>query len=426
MSVKDLVDMLVNLSPEISRAAWDFNRLCNPGWECKVFELGSEDTENLEAKEVIHGFIDRLREEYGSFDIVLGRYFMGAFTRGAFCGEVVLDADGNAIDLVSPDPHSIRFRKKTIVGRGEVWEPGQRQGGKWKSLAIPNFRYLPVDPSPGSPYGRSLVAPSLYTSIFILGLLHDVKRVVMQQGYKRMDISVDTERAMDLFSYDAQGYATVGDYITGAIDAVKSVYRTLQPDDAFIHTDMFILNPPAGTIDSDSISAIATILDRLEKMATRALKTTGLLMESGNSPSETDSNRRWEIHAAGVKSLQHLCENMLESLFGVVLRAKGIQGRVEFRFSELRASEMLRDEQTRQLKLQNNVGEFQAGFVSQNEASNNQVGHDADSQEPRLPVEAAMQEDNNDGAEDLSKGNDDRSIFWPLGDSTRVTANGHP
>lgn len=408
---KELLDMLIDLSPEISRAVWDFQRLFNPGWEVKAFVLGSEDKEHLDAKAHIDEFFERLRQEYGSIDILWGRFSMGAYVRGGICSELVLDGDAfESIDWVAPDPYSIRFRKKVDSLRGEIWQPGQWQGTKFVPLDIPTFAYLPVDPACASPYGRPLAAPALFTAIFILGLLHDVKRVVMQQGYKRMDITVNTEAARDLYTFDDQGFATFSDYIRAAIDAVKAAYRVLEPDDAFIHSDLFTLNPPAGTLDSDSISAIAQILDHLEKMATRALKTTSLLLETGNSPSETDSNRRWEIHAAGIKSIQHLCENMIEKLLQVSLQAKGIQARVRFRFAELRASEMLRDEQTRQLKIQNSVAEYQAGYTSQDESSNNAVNHDADVPEPRGSIEDNIQDDNNDGDEALDRNRDDREV----------------
>lgn len=423
MLPKDILDMVMDLSPEIAKAIWDFLRLCNPGWEFKAYNLGSEDAENLQAKAHIDDFIEKLRILYGSFDILLGRYFIGAYLRGGFASELVLDGEATeSIDLVCPDAYSIRFRKRFDKVRGEIWEPGQWQGGEWKSLDIPTFKYLPVDPAPASPYGRPLATPALFTAIFILNMLHDVKRVVMQQGYKRMDISMDLEAAEDAYSFDNQGYSSFHKYVEAAIEAIKTAYRSLQPDDAFVHTSVFTLNPPAGTLDSDSIAAIAQILERLEKMVTRGLKSTSLLLESGNSPSETDSNRRWEIHAAGIKSLQHHCENMLESQLQTSLQAKGIQARVEFRFSELRASEMLRDEQTRQLRVQNAVAEYQAGFVSQNEASNSAVNHDADSPEPRMPIEANIQDDNNDGDEALDRNTDSREV--PNG-TIKVFTNGH-
>lgn len=411
---KELLDMLIDISPEISRAVWDFQRLCNPGWEVKAYNLGEGDSENAAAKAHIKDFLDRLRNQYGSVDVVIGRFFIGGYLRGAFCAELVLDAGAvESVDLVAPDPYSIRFRKTKDAVRGEIWQPGQWQGGgKFTPLNIPTFCYIPIDPAPASPYGRSLAAPALFAAIFSLGLLHDVKRVIMQQGYKRMDIVIDTEKAMDGFAYDPQGYASLGEYIRAAIDAVEDTYSALEPEDAFIHTDMFKLEAPAGTVDSDSIGAIDLIIKRLEGSVTRALKSNSLIMDTTNSTSETDSNRRWEIHAASVKSLQHYCEAMLESLLTVSLQAKGIQARVQFRFSELRAAEMFRDEQTRALRVQNSRNEYEAGYVSQHEAANSSVNHDADVPEPRKPLTATpFIQDNNSGNEALNQGSDDRTVF---------------
>lgn len=418
---KELLDLLADLSPEISRAIWDFLRLCNPGYEYKAFALDESGSESEEGMFHLDDFFHRLREKHGSVDVILGRYFMGAYLRGAFCGELVLDTGAReSLDLATPDPYSIRFRKKTDPVFKQVWQPGQWQGNDFISLDIPTFRYIPVDPAPASPYGRPLAAPALFTSIFILSLLHDVKRVVMQQGYKRMDISLNTEQSMDAFAFDPQGYASWGEYVRGAIDAVKTAYAALEPDDAFIHTDLFTLNLPAGTVDSDSISAISQILERLEAMATRALKSNGLVMDTSSTTNETDSNRKWEIHVAGVKSLQHHCENMLESLLTLSLQAKGIQAKVQFRFAELRASEMFRDEQTRTLRIQNSRAEYEAGYVSQDEASNNAVNHDADVPEPRdMQGETELLENNNDGEEALNQGSDDR-VTVPL-----FRINGH-
>ncbi|MCC6457268.1 MAG: hypothetical protein IT328_20105 [Caldilineaceae bacterium] len=401
LSPKELLDMLADLSPEISRALWDFQRLCNPGWECKAFRVGSEDVEDARAQQAVGAFLDSLRAQYGSTDVVLGRLFMGAFLRGAFCAELVLDARGKlAVDLATPDPYSVRFRKRQDDVRGEVWQPGQWQQGSFVPLDIPTFRYLPVDPAPGSPYGRPLAAPALFTSIFLLSLLHDVKRVVMQQGYRRMDISISTEQAIAAYGMDAEGHATLGEYIAAAVDAVQDAYAQLEPDDAFIHSDMVVLNAPAGTLDSDSIGAIDKIIEKLERMATRALKSNSLLMGNDESASETDSNRRWEIHAAGIKSLQHYAENMLESLLTLALEAQGIQARVEFRFAELRAAEELRDAQTDAMKVKNARAKYEAGYLSQDEASQEAVGKDADVPEPRHTMRGAeMVQDDGDGQE---------------------------
>lgn len=401
---KQLVDMLIDIHPDISRAIWDFQRMLNPGYECKVFDLDGKSI-NAAGQAHVDGVFTKLKELYGSADVVIGRFFMGAILRGGFASELVLDENAEqTVDWVAPDPYSIRFREVADGVRGKVWQPGQWQNGEFVPLDIPTFRYVPVDPAPANPYGRSLVTPSLFTAIFLLSLLHDVKRIVMQQGYKRLTIKLDTEMADENYNRDNQGMDSLGEYIAEAIRKVMETYAALQPEDAFVYTDMFEFGVPAGTIDSDSIGAIDRLIERLERQIARALKTNSLLMDINQTTNEADSNRRWEIYSAGVKSLQHFCENMMESQLQVSLQAVGIQAKVQMRFAELRAAEMFRDEQTKAMQIQNARNMYEAGYTSQDESANYATGHNADQTEPRKPlVNLDFQQDNNSGNEDVTK-----------------------
>lgn len=427
---QELLYMLVDLSPEISAAQWHFDRMCNSGYEIKAYNLGSEDAENRAAKDHITSVLNMLKERYGSADIVINRFYTGAFLGGAVCSEIVLDSSGRqTIDWVSPDPYSIRFRRKVDSLRKEVWQPGQWQGRDFVPLDIPTFRYLPVDPVSASPYGRPLASPALFAAIFSLSIMHDVKRVIMQQGYKRMDISLDMEKAMDAYSFDPQNFTSFGAYVKGAIQQVEDVYRRLEPDHAFVHTDIFNINDSVGTVSEDSLGAINLIIERLEKKLTIALKSNGVVMDTSNNSNESDSNRKWEIYVAGIKSIQHLVENMMESQLTLSCRAVGIQARIMVRFSELRASEMLRDEQTKQMRIQNASSAYEAGYTSQDEAANYAVNHDADAPEPRSSApEIDPQDDNNDGDEALDRNSDDRGIVIskiPAKMSNQGVTNGH-
>jgi hypothetical protein len=100
-----------------------------------------------------------------------------------------------------------------------------------------------------------------------------------------------------------------------------------------------------------------------------------LLMGITDGVSEANANRQWEIHTAGIKSLQHLAEALLEHFFELALQAQGIQANVEFRFAELRAAEELRDQQTLQLKITNYQALVDGGYVDRDEASLELVGH---------------------------------------------------
>jgi hypothetical protein len=384
ISPAELLEKLANLSPDVSRALWDFLRMVNPGYEATALRPGS-DEHDQNAQAALDAFIARLNGFSGAFDVVLGRLNMGAFLRGGYFAEVVLDAKGRApVDLVTPDPGSASWQVRTDGERGQVWQLGQYQNGTWVVLDRPTVGYIPIDPFPGRPAGRPLASPALFASLFLLGLLHDLRRVVAQQGYPRLDISVDFDKLAASMPEDAvDDPDKFRDWSNAIIQEVRAVYSKLQPDDAYIHSNIITVNRPVGAVDASSLDGIGNLITALERMAVRALKTMPLLMGINDATTETNANRQWEIHVAGIKSLQHLCETLLETLFGLALQAQGIAATVRFRFAELRAAELLRDAQVEMLKTQVAMTQYNAGWISQDAAAQKVVGHPADVPEPR-------------------------------------------
>lgn len=401
MPVDKIIELMADVSPEISRGLWDFIRMVNPGWSLRVFKPGAtvpeepdgERAEDETAKQYLDGYLRTLKDLYGSVDVVINKIVIGGFLRGGFLGELVLGAKGkDAIDFVTPDPNTLQWRQIDGGLRGSVWEFGQYQAGQFVPLSIyPTIKYVPIDPLPGKPYGRSIVHPALFPTLFLIALLRDLKRVVAQQGYPRLDLEISVQKIIDTLG-DAvdenpeQLQQLVSDAVTKAMEEVKRIYTNLQPDDAYIHTDTVKVNRPVGTIDASSLGSLDKIVSMLERMMVRALKTMPLLMAVTGDTSEANANRQWEIHAAGIKSIQHLIEGLIESLFSVALRAAGLQGEIEFRFSELRAAEMLRDAQTEKLKIENAKSKYNAGWISQDQASEEVTGHKAIEKEPRNPM----------------------------------------
>lgn len=389
MSPARLLELLVNISPEVSRALFDFIRMFNPGWEILALRPGTEE-QDARGQAALDDFFKQLDALYGSRDVTINRLILAGFMRGSFFAELALGEDERtAIDLVTPDPYSARFRKAEDPLRGAIYQLGQYQAGGWTDIDAPTVAYIPIDPLPNSPYGRALVAPAIFTSIFLIGLLHDLRRVVAQQGYPRLDLSIDLERLREAMPASLEGDAgAFENWVNDVIAEVQTVYGALEPDDAYIHTDVVQVNRPVGAVNADSLGAIDGLIMALERMATRALKTMPLLMGLDEGGSETHANRQWELHAAGIKAIQHLLEALLERLLTVALRAQGIQAEVKYRFSELRASEMLRDAQTEAMRIANEKAKYDNGWTSQDEASLAITGRPADAPGPRAQAAA--------------------------------------
>lgn len=392
MSPARLLELMVDLSPEVSSGLWTFLRLCNPGWEAKALRPGAEEEEvDTTAQTALDEFLDSLTGVYTAeqevpADTIINMLFLGAFLRGAFLTELVLDEDGREpLNIATPDPYAVRFRKVRDERLGTVYQLGQFQGGVWVPLTVETIRYVPVDPMPGNPYGRALVSPALFTSLFLLGILHDLRRVVSQQGYPRIDLEVVSELLKEMMPAGvADDPDELQKWVDSVIDEVEKVYSKLEPDDAFVHMDIVKVNRPVGTVDAQSLGAIDSLIKALERMAARALKIMPLLMGVQQTTTETNANRQWEIQAASIKAIQHLLETSLEKTLRLALEVQGIQADVRFRFAELRAAERLRDAQTEEIEIRNAKAKYDHGWISQNQASEEVTGMPADQPAPRV------------------------------------------
>jgi hypothetical protein len=389
-----LIELLADVSPDVSRALWDFLLFTNPGWEVKAYKLDSEDAIDKRAQEAVDTF---LRSLHGPFtlantlpcDVIFASMFMGVFMRGAFFVELVLDEAGRMpLEIATPDPSSVRFLPKVDPVRKQVWQIAQYQEGVLVPMDRPTIVYVPLHPFPGKPNGRAIAAPAMFSTLFLIGMLHDLRRVVTQQGWPRMDIEVDFEAIKDSMPSDAMGDPVkFKEWVDGVIGDVQSVFSDLEPDDTYIHASTVKVNTPKGTVDTSSLGKVDDIIRMLERMTVRALKSMPLLFGINEATSETHANRQWEIHVAGIKSIQHLAENVLEHLLGIALQVQGIQARVEFRFAELRAAELLRDQQVELLKSQVARAKYDNGWISQDEAAQIGAGKDkADQPEPRAKM----------------------------------------
>lgn len=394
VSLPKLMELLADGSPEVSRALWDHILMCAPGWEVKALRPGT-DEQDAAAQKAVDDFLSNLHGPYSvpnvvPAKVVIGSLFMQPAMRGAFMAELVLDSAGRVpLEIATPDPAHVRFKKALDADRGQVWQMFQLQAGKEVLLDRPTIAYVPVHPFPGKPYGRPLFAPAVFTSVFLLSILHDIRRVIQQQGWPRIDLAVKFDELVKMMPpEDKADSAKAKAWLDGAFADIMSVYNSLEPDQAYVHPDAVEVNQPVGAMNASGLGAVGGIIEGLERMATRALKTMPLMMATTDGVSEANANRQWEIHAAGIKSLQQLCEPLLERLLTLALQVQGIAATVQFRFAELRAAELLRDAQTEALQIQNEARKRDEGWQTNDEASNKVVGHNA-VEDPKPTVSAA-------------------------------------
>lgn len=380
-----LVELMSDTSPEFSRALDDSLRLLNPGWDFRTFKPGTKD-EDPRARAIVTTWLRRLRSNYGSVDVPINREYIGLMLRGAWFGELVIGSDRRtAIDLATPDPATVRFQKVIDPERGEIYQVGQWQGTEFVPLDLPTIRYVPHDPFPGSPYGRSPLAPGIFGALFLMGFLNDIRRVIAQQGYPRIHISINLKKLIEVIPQkDRDNWKKIEEYGIALQKRIELEYSKLRPEDAYVHSDVITIDRPVGTLDASSLGMVENVIGVLERMLVRALKSTPFMFGLADGSNETNANRQWELMVQRIKSLQHLCEAPLEDLITFLLQAEGIQCDVEFRFSEVRTAELLRDAQVEWQVIRNEREKYKAGWISQEAAAQAGAGVDEpDQEEPR-------------------------------------------
>lgn len=391
LSPHKIAELMADLSPEISGGVNDWLRFCNPGYE--LVAMNANGRPHPRGQKAADEFRDQLAALHGTFDVVVNRLYLGAYMRGAFFSELVGDQRGRApVDIATPDPATVRFRRIHDPVRGDVYDLGQLQGGRFVSLSDrETIRYVPVDPFPGSPYGRPMISASIFLGLFLLGLLRDVRRVVAQQGYPRLDVSVDVKR---LYESLPQGTITNLDEFSAwsakFLNQIAQVYQGIKPDSAYVHLDSVTVNHPKGALDNSSLGALDGLTKAIERGLARGLKTSPLILGLTEGTSEAQANRQWEIHAARIKAAQHWCEGSLGAHFTQAVQMQGIDAVIAVQFAELRSAELLRDEQVKQLQLANAVVAYNEGIIGQDEKAMYAWGKDkADQEAPRVTAAGA-------------------------------------
>jgi hypothetical protein len=401
MPLSKLVKLLANNSPHVSKALWDFLRYCNPGHETKAYKSGGKADEKVvddRAQQALDDFTGQLHGPFTAnnvvpFDVIIAAMYISIFLRGALLSELVLNKTGTMpLEIATPDPATLVARRIMDEERGLVWQIGQRQRNKiFVPIDKPTVSYVPIDPLPGEWQGRALAAPAVFSCLFLIGLLHDLRRVVAQQGYPRIDLEVISEKLLAMMPPNLKSDPSKAKaWVDQCENEIKAAYAALQPDDAYVHLDVTKVNRPVGTLDASSLKGCDGLIAALERFTVQSLKTMAFMLSINESTTETLANRQFDAYLAGISTIQHVVENTLQKQLTLALRVQGIQADVQMRFASLRGSERLRDAQANSLEIDNARKLYDNGTISADEMAMRSCGKaKADAAAPRAAMTSA-------------------------------------
>lgn len=373
------IDLLVEESSDLSQALWNFIRLSNVGHEMKIYRLGSEEERLTDVEKEWRKFAARVNSlSNAGLDGLIDQLHLLAFTKGAMACEVeVTPTLDDIYDVYPVIPQTIIWELEERNGR-QVWIPYQYQEKGKVSLEQANFFWVPTDPNVDDPRGRLILKPALAALDFQIQVLTDLQQVIHNQGWPRYDISIITERLMQLMPPDVRADAKKQrEWMKEHIDWVTSMYEQLEPDDSFIHFDDIQVDMGKGAVNTGRGLDVRAVQEMLDIQMLTAAKQVNVMMGRVNSSTETWGTVQFRIFVSGLMSIQRGSKRLIEEICRLWLRVHGIQGVPVFEHKLIDY-----ESEKQRVAIQNQKAAFYKlaqlmGWIDGNEAANELFGHDA-------------------------------------------------
>lgn len=384
-TAEELLELLISVHPDISHALYTYLRMGDtPLTFTAKKKTGSDDRSGQRALDEIKELLEsplpspgyQHGRSLGKLDTVQRMMIM---VRGACAGEVVLNERCNdVIDIVPVDPALIWFRREPNTNRLVPWQyvknPGSRQSGEewfgqYKKIDTPTFIYEEFDPMVDDPYGRTPFLPVLQVVFFHLQVLQDLKAVVHNQGYPRLDISMLEEIMLKNMPTSIKGNAAAQQtWLKERMDEMLNHFNSLNPDDALVHWDSVKVEYLKGG-NSGPMIDIKKLIDIIDTQMATGLKTLLTLLSRHQGSTETYSSVDTQIYIKSVESARSVTKRFWKRAFSMAVRVRGVQTQVEADYAPIDLRSEMERERDMRLKLNNYVLAEKERYITATEAA---------------------------------------------------------
>lgn len=399
-TAEELLELLISVHPDVSHALYTYLRMGDTGLTFTAIKPNGNDDKSGqkvldEIKALLNSPLPSPGYQHGrALDKLDTVQRLMVMVRGACAGEVVLNERcTEVIDIVPVDPALIWFRREPITNRLTPWQyvknPRMKAGetwfGQYKQIDSPTFIYEEFDPMVDDPYGRTPFLPVLQVVFFHMQVLQDLKAVVHNQGYPRLDVSMLEEIMIKNMPRNiAQDPNKQKEYLTQRMQEAQKHFESLNPDDSMFHWDSVKVEYLKGG-NSGPMIDVKKLIDIIDTQMATSLKTLLTLLSRHQGSTETYSSVDTQIYIKNVESARSVTKRFWKRAFSLSARVKGTQTNVEADYNPIDLRSENEVEKDRLAKIKNYVMAESNFYITGEEAAQEvrwTLGLD-----PKIPVE---------------------------------------
>ncbi|KAF6574986.1 hypothetical protein JDW19_04030 [Paenibacillus polymyxa] len=343
-TAEELLELLISVHPDVSYALYTYLRMGDTELTFTAKKLnGNVDKGGQrvldELKAMLNTPLPSTGYQHGrSLNKLDTIQRMMIMVRGACAGEIVLNERCNdVIDIVPVDPALIWFRREPETNRLIPWQyvknprrnPNEEWFGNYKKIDTPTFIFEEFDPMVDDPYGRTPMLPVLQVVFFHLQVLADLKAVVHNQGYPRLDISMLEEIMLKNMPNNLKSNPDGQQkWLKERMEEMINHFNSLNPDDALVHWDSVKVEYLKGG-NSGPMIDIKKLIDIIDTQMATSLKTLLTILSRHQGSTETYSSIDTQIYIKNVESARSVTKRFWQRAFSLSARVKGTQTKVE-------------------------------------------------------------------------------------------------
>lgn len=379
--------LIRDYSPDASLAVWNFLRMVNPSLQVVAKFLPDQREVDAEGTARLNVCSDGLlgshgRDYGGGLHQLVNVLTLTLITQGAIAGELELSDDlKDVLDWCPVDPRKISFHQDEKTGH---FLPVVNWRGRDYELPEQQFRYIPLDPAIGDPYGRGLLWPTMEAVFFQTEVLRDLKMVAHTAGHPRMHVAILealAEKHLPAHLRRPGKDEEARSWMNGFLNDIADEYKTLRPDDAFFHWDW--AEPEAIDAGRSSYD-LKALVQVVEHQVFSALKQLPVLMGRVEGTGLAHGTIQWEIFAQTVTALRQPVATLASWWATQTLRVWGYPSVGRVTFPTIRTRDRLKEAQSQALETKTAVVHYLMGWASNEELAQKHVGHEPVG-EPDIP-----------------------------------------
>ena len=361
-----LSQIALDLSPQLNKGLWDWVRFGNPGI------LVEDANNNQRAVDSANAFLKQIGCYYGNFKNHHDSMWADIFVFGGVFTELVLgQGSRRPIDIAINSPLSARFRLTQHPERGQIREFGQQtRNGFVSHEADPLTRYIGFNRVGNNPYGRPLIAPAVHSSLFLLGLISDLRRMIANQGLSRIDYAIQADELLKLIDRNpdiAGDDEATAQFINSHIAEIKDVLKNLDVEDDYVHLDTIEVNYATSPIQTN-MTGLDTLVSNLQRDVVNGMKSISALSNMLDSTTETHITRQLEYLIGAIASVQEEVGGMLSDYLNIGNQVQGIRSNILLRHKRQRAQDKQQLVQSEKVQTETILSKLEAGVISIEEA----------------------------------------------------------